>query len=140
MDAPASAPLTPDEKKLAASLSQAYGMIGIGVMGLGARLQDPGLIGTGSQTVEMADGLSVAWVELARKNAKVKAYLKKIVEASAAGVLVGMHVALLTPLLASRGVLPASMMGAQAQETADVFTQAWPMGPAENGNGNGHPG
>lgn len=108
------APLTPDEKKLAQSIEQAYGMIGAGIAGIGLRLQDHGLQGTGIETCNMAESLSLAWIELARKNPRVKQYLKKIVEASAAGVLVGMHVAVLLPLLVDRGIIPLQMAGMAA--------------------------
>jgi hypothetical protein len=106
---PTSAPLTADERKLAASIEQAYGMIGVTVSSVGLRLKDQGLIATGVKTGEMADALALAWIELARKNPKLKAYLKKMVEASAAGVLVGMHVMVLMPLLADRGIIPVYM-------------------------------
>jgi hypothetical protein len=119
-DAPiAQIPLTADEKKLASSIAQAYGMIGVGIVGIGIRLSDQGLVGTGVETSNMAEALSLAWIELARKNPKIKTYLKKMVEASAAGVLIGMHVAVLMPLLADRGIIPVGMvMASEADETA----------------------
>lgn len=116
-------PHTPDEKKLAISIASGYGAIGMGVVGLGMRMGDLGLQGTGLEIVNQADAVSSAWVDLSRKNPKVKAYLKKITEVSAAGVVIGIHVSMLIPILASRGVLPAGMAGmTEPQEDFDPNT------------------
>jgi hypothetical protein len=117
-------PLTPDERKLAAAIAQSYGMLGMGIVGVGLRIGDEGITGSGAVTVDMADSIAVAWIDLARKNPKVKAYLKKLTEASSVAVLVGMHVAILAPLLASRGVIPTSM--AEAMQPVDATTNGQP--------------
>jgi hypothetical protein len=116
---PTPAKLTPDEKKLAASISQVYQAVGAGCIGLGLRFQDEGLQGTGAQTFEMADALSVAWIDLARKNPKVKVWLKKVTEVSSVGVLVGMHLTILVPLLSSRGILPTGLIGGLNGQTQE---------------------
>lgn len=118
------APLTPDERKLATSIATTYQMVGGAVVGLGFQFKDPGLQGTGIRVMEMSQETALAWVALSRKNATVKAWLKRITEASAAGAVVSMHVTMLIPLLASRGVLPGAMV--------DVPTDT---DPTANGNG-----
>lgn len=108
---PAGIPFTPDERKLAASISGTYSMMGTGLIGIGMRMDDAGIAGSGVSMVNMAEETAAAWIELSRKNPKVKAYLKKITEAGASAVVIGMHIAMFMPLLASRGILPESMMG-----------------------------
>lgn len=97
---------TAEERKLAEAVTGAYQMIGVGVIGIGMRLGDEGLSGSGEKMVEMAESTADAWIDLARRNPKVRAYLVKITQASATANVIGMHVAMFTPLLASRGVFP----------------------------------
>lgn len=103
------APFTPDEKKLAASISMGYQTMGMGMIALSFQLEDRGLNGVGNRMTTMADSTAAAWVELGRKNPTVKAYLKKITEVSAAGTVIGIHLTMFIPLLVNRGVLPANL-------------------------------
>lgn len=105
----AGAPFTPDEKKLAASISMGYQTMGMGMVALSFQLNDRGINGVGDRMVTMADSTAAAWVELGRKNPTVKAYLKKITEVSAAGTVIGIHLTMFIPLLVNRGVLPANL-------------------------------
>lgn len=127
-------PITPkrrsgNDKKLADALTKGYQTIGIAAMGIGARKGDNGIAGTGLAMVESAEAAADAWMELADKNPKVKIALQRITEVTAVGVLAGIHVGIMFPLLVDRGVVPptiVSMMG-------DMMT-------ADDAAGNGHGG
>jgi len=58
---------------------------------------------------EQSERLASAWMTLADRNPKVKANLKKFIEAGAAAELVGLHTALLLPFLP--GILPGVVVG-----------------------------
>jgi hypothetical protein len=117
-------PRTAADKKLAASIAGGYQSIGGLIIGIGARFEDQGLVGTGAATINNAEMIAEAWIDVSQKNPKVKAWLEKITEVSALGVLVSLHVATVLPLLMDRGVIPPGMM-------------AFAAPPASNGNGNG---
>lgn len=119
--------MTPAEKKLAEAISQMYQMAGGIALGIGFRIADQGLVGTGAKTLEMADAISVAWIDLSRRNPAVKKWLQRVTEMGSTSVLVGMHVAIIVPLLIDRGVIPASMV---------AFAGGMPT--ANNGNGDGN--
>jgi hypothetical protein len=99
-------PRTPADKKLQAAIVGTYQGIGAGGIGIGMRLGDPGLQGTGLALIESADAISEAWMELADTNPKVKQFLKRATEVSTVGTLVALHLAAAMPLLISRGVIP----------------------------------
>ena len=117
---------TPADKKLAASIAGTYQAIGMGIIGIGMARNDGGLAGTGTATVNNAEQIAEAWLDLADKNPSVKKALKKFTEISATGTLVGLHITLLIPLLIDRQVIPEPM--------ADM-AMGFAAG-ATNGNGN----
>jgi hypothetical protein len=117
-------PRTAADKKLAASIAGGYQTIGGLLTGIGIRFEDQGISQTGVATINNAEMIAEAWIDVAQKNPKVKAWLEKITEVSAVGVLVSLHLASALPLLMDRGVIPPGMMAFAAQ-------------PSPNGNGNG---
>lgn len=117
-------PRTPADRKLAASVAGGYQTIGALITGIGFRIEDSGLVGTGTATINNSEMLAEAWMDLADKNPKVKDTLKRLTEVTTVGVLVSLHLATLMPLLIDRGVVPPGV-------AAMAFA-----GPA-NGNMNG---
>lgn len=108
--APEKRPHTPDERRLAEALSAGYQAMGGALIMVGMRLDDGGLVGSGSETISRADLIADAWIDLARRNPAVKQWLKKVTEVSAVGMVVGAHIACAIPFLASRGILPPVMV------------------------------
>lgn len=106
---------TPADRKLSASIAEMYIMLGMVVGGLGDVKQDVGLATTGQALAINSEAIAETWMDLAERNAKVKATLKSLTEVSAVGALVGIHVTCAMPLLASRGVVPAAFTGDPSQ-------------------------
>lgn len=118
---------TPADRKLAASVAGGYQTIGALITGIGFRIEDQGLVGTGAATINNSEMLAEAWMDLADKNPKVKDTLRRLTEVTTVGVLVSLHLATLMPLLIDRGVVPPGV-------AAMAFA-----GP-DNGNMNGNGG
>lgn len=124
------------DDKLRESLKGTYEMAGVLVMGIGLRPRkigeeihapgDPGLVATGEAIVTRADAAVEAWLDLADKNPKVKTALRRFTEGSAFAGLIGVHVAMAAPVLASRGILPPQLA---------VILSTEPTAPSSNGNG-----
>lgn len=106
---------TPADRKLASSVAEMYTMMGMVIAGIGEVKQDPGVHGTGVALMSQGEAIAETWMDLADKNPKVKNALKTFTEVSAVGAVVGIHVTCAMPLLASRGVVPAFMMGAATE-------------------------
>jgi hypothetical protein len=64
---------------------------------------------------------------VADKNPKVKSALRKFTEGSAFAGLVGVHVAMAAPVLASRGILPPHLAAILSADPENA--------PSPNGNG-----
>lgn len=116
------------DDQLRESLTTNYQMVGMLVIGIGMPREDPGLIGMGTQMVNRSDAVADAWLELAEKNPKVKAALRRFSEGSAAATLIGVHLSMAAPLLASRGIVPEGL-------AALLMTE--PTMPDVSPNGNG---
>lgn len=112
---------TPADKKLAAQIAGLYQMAGATIAGVGMRTGDEGITAAGVQTITISEPLADAWLDLADANPSVKRVLKKLTEASAAGIVVSLHITILVPVLISRGILP--------EQFAVAFAE-------QNGNGN----
>lgn len=105
---------TPSDRKLAEAVAGLYQVGGSLALGIGLRLEDQGIAASGVKTVEMAEPIAEAWLDLADKNPKVKNALLKMTEVSSLGVLVGMHVTMLVPLLVDRGIVPDTIAAAMS--------------------------
>lgn len=114
--------------KLKTELAGTYSTIGMAVAGIGISKKDGGIAGTGAALVNHAEAAADAWLDLADRNPKVKLALMRMTEASAIGALVTVHMAILMPLLADRGVVPPSIAAAMGVKLAAEQTQS------ENGN------
>lgn len=125
-------PLTGAERKLAETVGEFYIMGGGIIAATGVRAGDEGVSLTGVKLIEMNEPIGEAWVKLARENAKVKKILLKFVEYSAVGVLIGVHMAALSPLLIARGILPEMFNGMD-----ETVPDSPPVDMTQNGNGAG---
>lgn len=120
LETPTPVKRTPADRKLAASVAGTYQAIGMGMIGIGMRIEDAGLVGTGTATVNGSEQIAEAWLDLADKNPQVKKALKKFTEVSAAGTLIGLHITLLIPILIDRKVIPEPFGMMAAGFTAGV--------------------
>lgn len=109
------------DKKLVTNITDTYTMLGMMVSGAGLARGDEGLVGSGQSLVNRADRFGEAWLGLANRNPKVKAALVRFTEGTATAEILVLHVAVLMPLLASRGVVPVPMaMAVDAMVDQDV--------------------
>lgn len=94
---------TPADRKLAESVAAMYSGVGMLVMGIGVprahATGDERLVATGIEIQGQAETFAEAWMNLADKNPKVKAALKKATEGGAFAEVFALHVALLLPYL-----------------------------------------
>lgn len=123
--------VTPTNRKLKASVQSTYESVGLLVIGVGMSKQDNGLIGSGQAITTNAEAAADAWLELADQNPAVKRAMQRFAEGSAVATLVTVHVGMLLPLAASRGVIPAAFMGMPGMAPTEPEPTA-----AQNGNGN----
>lgn len=100
---------TPNDRKLGESVEGLYQVIGASLTGIGLRVNDAGLANAGVATIERAEVISEAWLDLADSNPKVKSALLKLTEVSSVGVLVGLHLTIALPILIDRKIVPDSM-------------------------------
>jgi hypothetical protein len=89
------------------------------------------MILSGVRTMEIAPSISDAWIDLSRRNRAVKDALIRFTEVSAAAVVIGMHVSMLAPFLASRGVIPEAMAG--VSDETRMAAMAFQMAGSPNG-------
>lgn len=121
---------TPADKKLASSIASTYQGIGLMVTAAGMSRGDGGVAGTGTAIVEQAEAAAEAWLVLADQNPKVKAALRKFTEGSAFAGLVAVHIPVVMPLLASRGVIPVSF--AEGMAAASMMNGNTPDGDSSS--------
>jgi hypothetical protein len=106
--------------RLRDDIAQFYGTLGMAAVGIGIATGDAGINGTGQAIVMRADTIADAWVELAQKNLKVKKALEQITGATSMGGIIGVHVMVLIPFLADRGMVPP-LVAAAFQATPDAY-------------------
>ena len=94
------------DAQLHSALSDFYGNVGVLMYGVGSSIGDGGVAGTGMAMTERAGDAADAWMDLARKNTKVRATLERITEAGSFGGLIAVHLIIAMPLLASREMVP----------------------------------
>lgn len=98
--------ISPADRKLIGALSTMYSSVGMGFVAIGLQVGDDGITGVGVKINDLADVTAHAWLALANENPKLKATLKRVVETSKTGTLIGCHAAMFIPLLADRGIIP----------------------------------
>lgn len=104
---PADAPtLTPAERKLVERLTPIYTMLAGGLELYGIHTRDTGLIGVSEMVERTATEAVQQWVVLGRTNKLVGKWLPKIADSLTAGGLISLHLVMLIPLAANRGLLP----------------------------------
>jgi hypothetical protein len=113
--------MTPDDRKLHASLIRFYGMVGVGITGAGMARGDVGLATVGVNITSQAEGTADAWIELSQQNPRVRKVLQGFVQGSAAANLIGAHVGMVVPLLAARGMVNGQVSGMFLSEEAKQF-------------------
>lgn len=122
----------PTDRRIADSITGTYQSAGMVIIAAAMARQDEGLLGTGQAVVNGAESASEAWLELADQNPKVKKALQRFSEGSAVATLFAVHIGMVLPLAASRGVLPPMFGAATAAAAAGG---GMPMPPSMNGNG-----
>lgn len=106
-----------DMRKVRETLIVQYvGLAGIVNM-VGTAREDAGLRGTAVAIVAQAESAADSWLEVAGQNPAVKRALLAFAEGSAFAGLATAHLFMLLPLLADRGVLPASIAAMAAAAT-----------------------
>ena len=100
---------SPQDRKLQEAISGTYQLASMSLMAVGYRLGDNGVAGSAVAMAEQSDALAELWMDLADRNPKIKAALRRFTEASAASALVAAHVPIVAPLLIDRGILPGDL-------------------------------
>lgn len=81
-------------------------MVGMGVHAVAQARGDVNMVAAGVNITSQANGTADAWLELSQQNPQVKRMLQGFVQGSAVANLVGAHVAMIAPIVASRGIIP----------------------------------
>ena len=110
--------VSPADRKLVGALATMYSSVGMGFVAIGLQTGDNGIAGVGVKINDLAEPTAHAWLALANENPKLKATLRRVVETSKTGTLIGCHAAMFIPLLADRGIIPPV-----AAEAADSMFQ-----------------
>lgn len=110
------------DKKLQVALQGLYETSGVLLTGFGFQREDDGVIGMGLQVTQLAEQTSLAWMDLADQNPKIKAVLLRVTETSALATVVTLHIGMALPLLVSRQIIPANI----AQGMASAATAGQP--------------
>jgi hypothetical protein len=105
-DAPPRARPGTKDAKLQESIVDLYAQGGLLIAGVGMARADEGITSVGVGLANGSQAIGEAWMDLADKNPKVKAALLKFTEVSSVGVLVSLHVAVVLPFMADRGMVP----------------------------------
>lgn len=116
--------MSADDKKLHASLTRMYTMVGVAVTGMGMARSDIGLATAGVNITSMAEDTSSSWIELAQQNPKVRRALNGLVTGSAAANVIGSNVAMIAPILAARGAVPPPVGAMFLSDDAKAFYNA----------------
>lgn len=103
---PPKAKPTTKDAKLQESITDLYAQGGLILAGVGMAREDVGIQSVGIGMANGSQAIGEAWMDLADKNPKVKAALVKFTEVSSVGVLVSLHVAIVLPFMADRGMIP----------------------------------
>jgi hypothetical protein len=115
------------DDKLRESLVDTYQMLGLALITIAMPGEDQGLAATGVMVTERADAAADAWLDVADKNPKVKSALRKFTEGSAFAGLFAIHLSMVAPVLASRGILPPQLAAMLSSHPA-------PAQPSPNGD------
>lgn len=133
--APPEPRMTPDDKKLHASLTRFYAMVGMGVTSAGMARQDLGLATAGVNITSMAEETANSYLELAQQSPRMRKALQGFVQGSAAAALIGSHIAMAAPVLAARGVVDPNIGAMFLSDDAKAFFTANATPPsATNGS------
>lgn len=97
------------DDKLRVSLVDTYQMLGLALLTIAMPGDDTGLQATAVMVTERAELAADAWLEVADKSPKVKAALRRFTEGSSYAGLFAIHLTMLAPVLASRGILPPQL-------------------------------
>jgi hypothetical protein len=104
---------------LKTELMALYGGIGMVVAGFNEA--------DGLSIVAATEGITDAWITLAKGNEGVYKVLKSICATSAIGTVVMLHVALLNTILANHGVSMGSLLNKRKQEKEDAKPDVQPV-------------
>lgn len=117
-----------EDRKLHAAVSRFYSTLGMGMAGFASMSGDVGLAASGVNITSQAEATADAWVELAQANPRVKQALQGFVQGSTMANLIGCHVAMVVPVLATRGVIPGEVatmfLSDEAKQAAQQMAQA----------------
>lgn len=111
-DAATAKPRRGTDRKVKESLVTTYQTVGMLTVASAMAREDDALVAFGTAVTSRAEAAADAWLELADQNPAVKAALIKFTQGSAVANLAAVHLSMVFPLLAARGVIPPIVAGA----------------------------
>lgn len=92
---------SPKDRKLAANLAQFYGLIGVGLSGVGQATNNMALAVAGVNIAARGEATAETWLDVAERSIAVRRALEGFTEGSAWAGLIGAHAVMVAPILAS---------------------------------------
>jgi hypothetical protein len=132
---------SPADRKLSENLSKFYGLLGVGMAGIGNATGNVGLVASGVNVASKAEDAAEAWMAMADNSPAVRKALEGFATGSTFAGVIGIHVAMLAPAVVTlrddtpqgvQALVYEACLSDEAKAAAQMFGAAQ---AAQNGNG-----
>lgn len=133
---------SPTDRKLAENLSQFYGLLGVGMAGIGNATGNVGLVASGVNVASKAEDAAESWLALADNSPGVRKALEGFAAGSTFAGVIGIHVAMIAPAVVTmrqdtpqdvQALVYEACLSDEAKAAARVFGAA--QAASQNGGG-----